>query len=132
MLKVTFQPSPLFSLYPLALLFYKASPWRTCSSPPYQWTSTVFSSSDRTITNLWPLAGILGYHPSKPSSPPYLIPSVGGDLFFLPMTTFFQKENERKSEQAHIPHAPTLLENAVYNERQVQALGTGNQTKKGI
>ena len=24
--------------------------------------------------------------------------------------------NERKSEQAHIPHAPTLLENAVYNE----------------
>ena len=24
--------------------------------------------------------------------------------------------NERKSEQAHIPHAPTLLEKAVYNE----------------
>ena len=23
--------------------------------------------------------------------------------------------NERKSEQAHITHAPTLLENAVYN-----------------
>ena len=23
--------------------------------------------------------------------------------------------NERKSEQAHIPHAPTLLQNAVYN-----------------
>ena len=40
--------------------------------------------------------------------------------------------NERKSEQAHIPHAPTLLENAVYNEWQFQALGTGNQTKKGI
>ena len=40
-------------------------------------------------------------------------------------------ENERKSEQAHIPHAPTLLENAVYNEWQFQALVTGNLTKKG-
>ena len=40
--------------------------------------------------------------------------------------------NERKSEQAHIPHAPTLLENAVYNEWLFQALVTGNQTKKGI
>ena len=40
--------------------------------------------------------------------------------------------NERKSEQAHIPHAPTLPENAVYNEWQFQALGTGNRTKKGI
>ena len=30
-------------------------------------------------------------------------------------------KNERKSEQAHIPHAPTLLENAVYNEWQFQA-----------
>ena len=40
--------------------------------------------------------------------------------------------NERKSEQAHIPHAPTLLENAVHNEWQFQALGTGNRTKKGI
>ena len=38
---------------------------------------------------------------------------------------------ERKSEQAHIPHAPTLLENAVYNEWQFQALVTGNLTKKG-
>ena len=26
---------------------------------------------------------------------------------------FERTENERKSEQAHIPHAPTLLENAV-------------------
>ena len=43
-----------------------------------------------------------------------------------------KKKNERKSEQAHIPHAPTLLENAVYNEWQFQALGTGNGTKKGI
>ena len=41
-------------------------------------------------------------------------------------------KNERKSEQAHIPHAPTLLENAVYNEWQFHALGTGNRTKKGI
>ena len=40
--------------------------------------------------------------------------------------------NERKSEQAHIPQAPTLLENAVYNEWQFHALGTGNRTKKGI
>ena len=37
--------------------------------------------------------------------------------------------NERKSEQAHIPHAPTLLENAVYNEWKFQALVTGNRTK---
>ena len=35
--------------------------------------------------------------------------------------------NERKSEQAHIPHAPTLLENA--NEWQFQALVTGNRTE---
>ena len=27
----------------------------------------------------------------------------------------------KESEQAHIPHAPTLLENAVYNEWQFQA-----------
>ena len=39
--------------------------------------------------------------------------------------------DERKSEQAHILHAPTLLENAVYNEWQFQALATGNRTKKG-
>ena len=37
--------------------------------------------------------------------------------------------DERKSEQAHIPHAPTLLENAVYNEWQFQALVTSNRTK---
>ena len=40
--------------------------------------------------------------------------------------------NERKSEQAHIPHAPTLVENAVYNEWQFQVLVTRNRTKKGI
>ena len=40
--------------------------------------------------------------------------------------------NERKSEQAHIPHAPTLLENAVYNEWQFQALAYGQSDKKGI
>ena len=39
--------------------------------------------------------------------------------------------NERKSEQAHIPHSPTLLENTVYNKWQFQALVTGNLTKKG-
>ena len=33
-------------------------------------------------------------------------------------TSIKQKKNEKKSEQAHIPHAPTLLENAVYNEWQ--------------
>ena len=38
-------------------------------------------------------------------------------------------DNERKSEQAHIPHAPTLLENAVYNEWQFQALVMGNRTE---
>ena len=52
------------------------------------------------------------------------VPKVANDLVAL--------HNERKSEQAHIPHAPTLLENAVYNEWQFQALGTGNRTKKGI
>ena len=41
-------------------------------------------------------------------------------------------QNERKSEQAHISHAPTSLENAVYNEWQFQALVMGNGTKKGI
>ena len=40
-------------------------------------------------------------------------------------------DNERKSEQAHKPHAQTLLENAVYNEWQFQALAMGNRTKKG-
>ena len=43
-------------------------------------------------------------------------------------------KNERKSEQAHIPQAPTLLENAVYNEW--QALVTGyrqiSKFKKGV
>ena len=37
---------------------------------------------------------------------------------------FFEGENERKSE-----HAPTLLEKAVYNEWQFQALVTGNRTE---
>ena len=37
--------------------------------------------------------------------------------------------NERKSEQAHIPHAPPLLENAVYNDWQLQALVRGNRTE---
>ena len=43
-------------------------------------------------------------------------------------------ENERKSEQAHIPHAPTLLENAVYNEWQFQVTdkkGDINCSSKG-
>ena len=47
------------------------------------------------------------------------------------MTEIITESNERKSEQAHIPHAPTLLEKAVYNEWQFQALVTGNLTKKG-
>ena len=38
-------------------------------------------------------------------------------------------QNERKIEQAHIPHAPTLPENAVYNEWQFQALVTSNRTE---
>ena len=40
--------------------------------------------------------------------------------------------NERKSEQAHIPHAPTLLENAIYNEWQFQALATAIGQKRDI
>ena len=39
--------------------------------------------------------------------------------------------NERKSDQAHIPRAPTLLENAVYNELQFQAFSDGQSDKKG-
>ena len=35
----------------------------------------------------------------------------------------------RKCEQAHIPHAPTLPEIAVYNEWHFQALVTGNRTE---
>ena len=51
-------------------------------------------------------------------------------MFLCNPTTWMIKEhNERKSEQAHIPHAPALLENAVYNEWQFQALVTGNRTK---
>ena len=44
----------------------------------------------------------------------------------------YKKNNERKSEQAHISHTPTLLENAVYNDWQFQALVMRNPTKKGI
>ena len=40
-----------------------------------------------------------------------------------------QYYKERKSEQAHIPHTPQLLENAVYNEWQFQALLWGNRTE---
>ena len=39
---------------------------------------------------------------------------------------------KERVSKPHIPHAPTLLENAVYNEWQFQALVTGNRTKKGI
>ena len=40
--------------------------------------------------------------------------------------------NERKSEQAHIPHAPTLLENAVYNEWQfIASISDVQSEKKG-
>ena len=41
-------------------------------------------------------------------------------------------KNERKREQSHTTHAPTLLENDGYNEWQFQALVTGNRTKKGL
>ena len=37
------------------------------------------------------------------------------------------KAYEGKSEQAHIPHDPPLLENAAYNKWQFQALVRGNQ-----
>ena len=53
-------------------------------------------------------------------------------LTFVCWSVLMLMTNERKSEQAHIPHAPTLLENAVYNEWQFQALGMGNRTKMGI
>ena len=51
-------------------------------------------------------------------------------LLLTPHSSLFT--NEKKSEQAHILHAPTFPENAVYNEWQFQALGSGNRTKKGI
>ena len=38
---------------------------------------------------------------------------------------------KRTSEQAHIPHAPTLLENAVYNEWQFQAKRRAIRQKRG-
>ena len=50
-----------------------------------------------------------------------------GKQIYMPFINIHSK-SKRKSEQAHIPHAPTLLE----NEWQFQALGTGNRTKKGI
>ena len=42
---------------------------------------------------------------------------------------FIFQKYERKSEQTRIPHAPTLVENAVYNIWQFQALVTGNWTE---
>ena len=50
------------------------------------------------------------------------------DTFCVCFLSFIVKivVNERKSEQAHIPHTTTLLENAVYNEWQFQALVMGN------
>ena len=37
--------------------------------------------------------------------------------------------NERKSEQTHIPYAPTFLENGVNNAWKFQTLVTGDQTE---
>ena len=42
------------------------------------------------------------------------------------------RENERKSEQAHTPHAPTLLENAAHNEGQFHALVMAKSDRKII
>ena len=43
------------------------------------------------------------------------------------------KKNERKSEQAHIPHAPTLLENAVYNEcMAIPSISDGQSDRKPV
>ena len=41
----------------------------------------------------------------------------------------YMRINERKSEQAQIPHAPTKPANAVYNEWQFKALVMGNRTE---
>ena len=41
---------------------------------------------------------------------------IEGENFFFQISII----NERKSEQAHILHAPTLLENAVYNNWQIR------------
>ena len=37
--------------------------------------------------------------------------------------------NERKSEQAHIPHVPTLLDNAAHNECERHALVMGQSDR---
>ena len=42
--------------------------------------------------------------------------------------TEMKNERKRDHEKAHIPHAPALLENAVYIEWQFRALVTGNRT----
>ena len=48
---------------------------------------------------------------------------------FLNFKDLYQIRNERKSKQAHIPHAPTLFENAAHKECQCYALVMGNGTE---
>ena len=38
-------------------------------------------------------------------------------------------EKERKSEQAYIPHAPTMLDNASHNDWHCHALVMGNRNE---
>ena len=59
-----------------------------------------------------------------------MVEKLEGSMCLIYFNQFLTKY-ERKSEQAHIPHASTLLEKAVYNEWQFQALGTGNRKKRG-
>ena len=70
-------------------------------------------------------------HTARPASPSNG-DSVSQIKWILINTNYnlHSKNNERKSEQAHIPQAPTLLENDVYNEWQFQALVMGNRTEK--
>ena len=58
-----------------------------------------------------------------------LIIIIHGRSILVNFLGYPYSRNERKSEKAHITHAPTLLENAVYNEWQFQALVTGNRTE---
>ena len=57
------------------------------------------------------------------------LPILNTIILYFTITCTCTIINERKSEQAHIPHAPTLLENAVYNKWQFQALVRGNRTE---
>ena len=85
-------------------------------------TSVFYNTTEERNTNTHRM-----YHEAKFSPRQRMVYNKISQLNSLPKyEVYSQRKNERKSEQAHIPHAPTLPENAVYNEWQFQALVTGN------